>query len=491
MRSGRDTMREEGVKRAVAALALWVCVAVLCCGASEWKHVVFLPDKGRDEALSNSTGTETGEAEYADAVPAPQWLREMGGWEADDKGYVMRFTEGGTEYTVTMEKCYEDREEEESVFVICLWRDEERIQQFSSMLSQESAEKWWLDDMNFDGFTDLLLGSVKGGRFQGEYMNNCHVYLWDAEQGEFHTDCIDMPSEYVRYEESETVVAESGHGRYRRKWMYGMGEEGRLSVLRQWDINYWDESQVILDMEKSGVLYEGSMDYVSEEEGEEIFWSGILDGGQVQKTYWTVEAEEYGISLRDLIPGRSLQLVMDGEEGETIFRVYRKDIDYGFPSEYSVTPFENLLGHNGFYMDVRYPDWFSTRYYYALEYGKLVCLADSFRPSAFEEERSDYMVDLDGDGDRELICNVMYGGDGAGAVEIYRYDGMRVLSGSGSGLLDAEDWYNWGTNSQWAEYLPDENVIRIHYTREEDGFGYKDYAVDFEELNMSRYEEDY
>ena len=482
-------MGGESVKRAVSALVLWVCMAAVCCGAAGWKHVVFLPNGGKDAVSGGSTSVGTDETGETDAAKEPQWLREMGGWDADDKGYIIQFTEGGTEYTVTMETCYEDKEEGESICVVCLWRGDERIQQFSSRLSKESVKKWWLDDLNFDGFPDLLLGSVQGGTFKGEYADGCHLYLWDAEQGEFHTECMDIPSEYVRYEENEIVVAESGHGRYIRKRMYGRDEDGKLSLLRQWDVDYWDESQVILDMEENGVLYNESMDYVSEEEGEEIFWSGILDRVQERKTYWTVEAEDYTVSLQDLIPERSLQLVLDGEKGETILRVYRKEMDYESPSAYSATPFENLLGHNGFYMDVK--DWFNRRYYYAVEYGRLVCLADSFRPAPFEEDRSDYMVDLDGDGDRELICNVMYGGDGAAAVEVYHYYGIWVLNGSAGGLLDAEDWYNWGTNSQWAEYLPDENVIRIHYTREEDGVGYKDYAVDFEKLNMSRYGEKY
>lgn len=117
--------------------------------------------------------------------------------------------------------------------------------------------------------------------------------------------------------------------------------------------------------------------------------------------------------------------VSSGDQDTTIARVYRKETDYESPDEFSLELFKNLLGHNGFCLHDNYYGRFRQTNYYALEGDELLCLADSF---GFEPD--DHMVDIDGDGDNELICNLTYGGDGARRTVLYHYDGERVLKGN-------------------------------------------------------------
>lgn len=473
-------MKDSMWKRFAGTMAVLGCVAALCYGAAGWRNVDFTTGRGSREAADvpyhsgdGSEAPETGE----DMRNVPEWLRSMEKKtvEPGENIVMLCMPEGGKEYAVTMETWGGDG------YGVRLWDGDRILQQTTGLLAEDGVAAVWTDDLNFDGFPDLVVNGTesKSGT------DCCRVYVWDAEAGQFGTS-IDIPFPYKKYEEEGVVVAQRNRGSSILEIMYGTGGDGNLLKLREWQRDYWDRKQCIRENGQD-ILFEGSMESVREDCGEEIFWSGLRDGGQEKETYWTVDAGEFKVSLRDLVPGCSLQLVLHGEDGEEILRVYRKDYDYASPSEYRAVSFVNLLGHDGFFLEVRYPELFYRRYYYAVEYGRLVCLADSFRPAGFAEERMDYMVDLDGDGDRELVCDVMYGGDGAARTEIYHFDGRRVVYGSGDSLLDAKDWYHWGTNSTAAEYLPDQKAVRIHYTREEDGAGYRDYVIDLEKMELWEY----
>ena len=134
--------------------------------------------------------------------------------------------------------------------------------------------------------------------------------------------------------------------------------------------------------------------------------------------------------------------------------------------------FHDILGYDGYRVTASWSHstYWSVRTYYAADPATwdLMPIAESFGFDGPE----DYAVDLDGDGMKELVCNVMYGGDGAVRVCIYqrRADGIYL------GWLDSDGLpghMDWGINSTWEEYDPAENVFRIHYAVE----GQEDYAV--------------
>ncbi|MED9903973.1 MAG: hypothetical protein UFG06_07295 [Lachnospiraceae bacterium] len=203
-----------------------------------------------------------------------------------------------------------------------------------------------------------------------------------------------------------------------------------------------------------------------------------------QQTYWTLTVEDYEVSLKDLVPGMALKLVIKrAGEDEIIARTYYREKDYKEPSEFTAGTFENLLGHDGFYLYDHYFNMWYLAYYYALEGDELICLADSWGG-----DPSDYMVDLDGDGDRELVCNVVYTGDGACRTIIYRYDGKQVEYGWGRDFLD-EPYDDYGVPSTGNWYLPEENVINIWFYKDEMGdYDSKNYEIDLSKITMYPYQ---
>ncbi len=81
--------------------------------------------------------------------------------------------------------------------------------------------------------------------------------------------------------------------------------------------------------------------------------------------------------------------------------------------------YTNIMGYDGYIVAVEEtaPD-FMTLYYCTEENGKEKCIAELF--GFFGGEERAFIVDFDGDGITELVCNCMYGGDGAERVFVYR-----------------------------------------------------------------------
>lgn len=77
-----------------------------------------------------------------------------------------------------------------------------------------------------------------------------------------------------------------------------------------------------------------------------------------------------------------------------------------------------------------------------------------------------------------------YLADGAQRTVIYDYDGKQVLRGSLDDLLD-EEYDGYGVGSTGSEYLPDENVVKIWFWKDElEGFREKKYEVDMDKIAM-------
>lgn len=89
------------------------------------------------------------------------------------------------------------------------------------------------------------------------------------------------------------------------------------------------------------------------------------------------------------------------------------------PSIPDITPFDSLMGHTGFIESHRRAgtNW-SERFYYAMDFEGVkapVCIGESCGYQA-----DDYLVDLDGDGRQELVCNSTYIELSDAFVTVYR-----------------------------------------------------------------------
>lgn len=134
--------------------------------------------------------------------------------------------------------------------------------------------------------------------------------------------------------------------------------------------------------------------------------------------------------------------------------------------------FQNLLGYDGFFITHKDSIPMETTYY-AVEDDETFIIARSW---GFE--RDDYFIDIDGDGTRELVCNVCYGDGGQNAVIYRRFaDGIRMAYASD--LLDKEyDSIGVGSLVTWYDVAYDR--IEIAYWMED----LQDYKYAYYDLNL-------
>lgn len=137
--------------------------------------------------------------------------------------------------------------------------------------------------------------------------------------------------------------------------------------------------------------------------------------------------------------------------------------------------FDNIMGYSGFYVyDNTYA--FPYGYFYALEDGMSLCIAENWGCS----ENDSYEVDINNDGENELICNVTYG-DGAQATVIYYKNKGKIFRGFADDMLDHE-YDDLGIASTYSQYLPGENVVEIHYWIED----LQDYKSDKYKIDLDK-----
>ena len=134
--------------------------------------------------------------------------------------------------------------------------------------------------------------------------------------------------------------------------------------------------------------------------------------------------------------------------------------------------FHDLLGYDGYFITKKDSTPMETTYY-AVEGEETFIIAKSW---GFE--RDDYFRDVDGDGVRELLCNVCWG-DGAQDTLIYRRfeDGIRVAYGSS--LLD-EEYDNYGAYSLYSSFDITSQKVVVEYWKEEN----QRYNMNTYELNL-------
>lgn len=125
----------------------------------------------------------------------------------------------------------------------------------------------------------------------------------------------------------------------------------------------------------------------------------------------------------------------------------------------SVT-FTAVLGFGGHYIDLEIaPGFYQRRYIIRTGNNERGLLAESFGFTI-----DDHSVDLDGDGVTELICNCVYGGDGAKRVYAYRWNGDWIERGYiNYDKLNLNAWDDWGVNSTAEWFDPASGAIMVEY----------------------------
>lgn len=128
--------------------------------------------------------------------------------------------------------------------------------------------------------------------------------------------------------------------------------------------------------------------------------------------------------------------------------------EMGEPVLFEKGSFQNIMGYDGYWEEELYNSQHHTRRYYAEESGKVFPIAVSwywkFDPS---EKVEDYVLDIDGDGVTELVCNTLTGADIHAEVYIFR----RTANGVECGRIDREkanipDFDDWGANASVSCY---------------------------------------
>lgn len=137
--------------------------------------------------------------------------------------------------------------------------------------------------------------------------------------------------------------------------------------------------------------------------------------------------------------------------------------------------FNDLLGYDGYFITKKDCTPMETTYY-AVEGEETFIIAKSW---GFE--RKDYFRDVDGDGVRELLCNVCWG-DGVQDTLIYRRfkDGIRVAYGSS--LLD-EEYDNYGAYCLYSSFdITTKKVVVGYWKDENQCYNMKTYELDLEAI---------
>lgn len=121
--------------------------------------------------------------------------------------------------------------------------------------------------------------------------------------------------------------------------------------------------------------------------------------------------------------------------------------------------YHGIMGLDGFFVDEELASSHYQRTYFTERNGQMVPIAESFGFTI-----DDHVVDLDGDGVTELVCNCVYGGDGAQRVVVYRRRGNVVERGSiDYAKVNLTAWDNWGANSTAERYNPELGVFLVKY----------------------------
>ena len=159
---------------------------------------------------------------------------------------------------------------------------------------------------------------------------------------------------------------------------------------------------------------------------------------------WHVENQESRAGF--LTVGEQTWVLTEDEDG-----IHLAEVLYNL-SEATLQPFTGILGTDGYALDYGHGPAGDYRSYYGADGAPLVL--------SFGWDRSDTLVDLDGDGVRELVCGVTYMADGVPAVLVYRLSEGEILQAEASAV--PEKVYQSGppaVGPAQSHYDPESNTV--------------------------------
>lgn len=159
---------------------------------------------------------------------------------------------------------------------------------------------------------------------------------------------------------------------------------------------------------------------------------------------WQVETQESRAGF--LTVGKQTWVLTEDEAG-----VHLAEVLYGL-SEATLQPFTDILGTDGYTLDYVQGPAGNYRSYYGTDSTPLAL--------SFGWDRADTPVDLDGDGVRELVCNVTYMADGVPAVLVYRLVDGEIRQAEASAVpMDIYQNDPPPSGPAWTTYDPETNTV--------------------------------
>ena len=200
---------------------------------------------------------------------------------------------------------------------------------------------------------------------------------------------------------------------------------------------------------------------------------------QIPEAYWTIEQGGYTVALVDreaeAEKGKeaeaALEVCVYGKGKKWNLRSFAYDSALVTGREAAAyilgEPIEDVLGYEGFRILYHYaPGSVSEPVFCEIDYYTVseepVHLAQSWGLSGIAEEET-YHVDLNGDGQTELLCNAAWA-DGAQDILIYRAENGKVYQGFGTDVMAAA--IGRVPSYGGSRYLPDGGRLRGWYWEE-------------------------
>ena len=147
------------------------------------------------------------------------------------------------------------------------------------------------------------------------------------------------------------------------------------------------------------------------------------------------------------------------------------------------TAFDDILGQPGYIRQESFASGFLFNHYIAQVGGQETCIAESWG-----WDRDDTAVDLDGDGVKELVCNVTYGADGVQRVIVYRLAADGSVECADPLELPDAPYRDQGIGSLSEVYDAVQNTVDITYCpKGQEDPQLKSYPLDMTRLTFSPY----
>lgn len=164
-------------------------------------------------------------------------------------------------------------------------------------------------------------------------------------------------------------------------------------------------------------------------------------------------------------------------------------------TECHIEPFEDILCHDGFRLyEQTEPPYGATVYYIGLEGERAKILSEN--NAIYNKEKKkytadfDYIMDIDGDGDQEMISNNYYIRDGGAEAVLYDYQKGGVYAGSLEELFDLkeDEYYYTRAIDMRSEYDPKNGKVTVTYMSKEKPHKLKDkkYKIDLDKISMHK-----